>query len=51
MPREIADVRFSNIFTHETIGLVERDGKTGLALDQVFANFPVAILEALGRSG
>jgi (1->4)-alpha-D-glucan 1-alpha-D-glucosylmutase len=47
MPREIAAVRFSNIFTDETIGLVERDGKAALSLDQVFANFPVALLEAL----
>jgi (1->4)-alpha-D-glucan 1-alpha-D-glucosylmutase len=47
MPREIAAVRFSNIFTDETIGLVERDGKAALSLDQVFANFPVAMLEAI----
>jgi (1->4)-alpha-D-glucan 1-alpha-D-glucosylmutase len=47
MPREIAAVRFSNIFTDETIGLVERGGNGALALDEVLANFPVAMLEAL----
>ena len=47
IPPEISAVRFNNIFTDETIGLVERDGKGALALEQVFANLPVAMLEAL----
>jgi (1->4)-alpha-D-glucan 1-alpha-D-glucosylmutase len=47
IPPEISAVRFNNIFTGETIELVERDGKAALALDQVFANFPVAMLEVL----
>ncbi len=44
---EISAVRFNNIFTGETLGLVERDGKALIPLDQIFANFPVAMLEAL----
>jgi (1->4)-alpha-D-glucan 1-alpha-D-glucosylmutase len=47
IPSEISAVRFNNIFTGETIGRVERDGRGALALEQVFANFPVAMLEAL----
>jgi (1->4)-alpha-D-glucan 1-alpha-D-glucosylmutase len=47
IPPEVYAVRFNNIFTGEAIELVERDGKPVLALDQVFANFPVALLEAL----
>jgi (1->4)-alpha-D-glucan 1-alpha-D-glucosylmutase len=44
---EISALRFSNLFTGETLGLVERDGKAVLPLDQIFANFPVAMLEAI----
>ncbi len=47
LPPEIPAVRFNNVFTAETIGTVERDGRTGLTLDRVFANFPVAMLEAI----
>ncbi len=47
IPREISAIRLNNIFTGETIELIERDGKAVLALDQVFGNFPVAMLEAL----
>jgi (1->4)-alpha-D-glucan 1-alpha-D-glucosylmutase len=47
IPPEIPAASFNSIFTAETIGTVERDGRTGLALDQVFANFPVAMLEAI----
>ena len=46
IPREIPAVRFKNILTGEAIELVDQDGKAALALDQVFANFPVAMLEA-----
>jgi (1->4)-alpha-D-glucan 1-alpha-D-glucosylmutase len=46
LPPQIPAVSFNSIFTAETIGTVERDGRTGLALDRVFANFPVAMLEA-----
>jgi (1->4)-alpha-D-glucan 1-alpha-D-glucosylmutase len=47
IPGEMPVARFRNIFTAETIGTVEWDGRMGLALDRVFANFPVAILEAV----
>ena len=47
LPPEIPAVSFNSIFTAETIGTVERDGRTGLPLDRVFANFPVAMLEAV----
>ncbi len=46
LPREIGDVRFANIFTGERIDATEHDGKTRLILGHVFANFPVAMLEA-----
>jgi len=47
IPPEISAVRFNNIFTGEGIGLATWDGKAVIALDQVFANFPVAMLEAI----
>jgi (1->4)-alpha-D-glucan 1-alpha-D-glucosylmutase len=47
IPREIPTVKFKNILTGEVMDLVEQDGKAALALDQVFANFPVALLEAI----
>jgi hypothetical protein len=46
IPPKIHAVRFKNILTGEATGLVEQNGKAALALDQVFANFPVAMLEA-----
>lgn len=36
---------FHNILTDEKVEVVERNGKRALTLDQVFANFPVAMLE------
>jgi len=47
IPGEIPAVKFKNIFTGEAMALVEQNGKAALALDQVFANFPVAMLEAI----
>jgi (1->4)-alpha-D-glucan 1-alpha-D-glucosylmutase len=47
IPGEILAVKFKNILTGEAMALVEQDGKAALALDQVFANFPVAMLEAI----
>ena len=47
IPPEIPAVSFNSIFTAETIRTVERNGRTGLVLDEVFANFPVAMLEAI----
>jgi (1->4)-alpha-D-glucan 1-alpha-D-glucosylmutase len=47
IPHEIAAYQFNNIFSGETIGLVERDGKSMLPLDQIFVNFPVGMLETI----
>ena len=47
MPGEMSANRFRNIFTGEMLGSVEQGGGTRIALDQVFANFPVALLEAI----
>jgi (1->4)-alpha-D-glucan 1-alpha-D-glucosylmutase len=47
IPDEMSANRFRNILTHEMLGSVEQHGGTGIALDQVFANFPVALLEAI----
>jgi maltooligosyltrehalose synthase len=47
IPPEIPSGRFKNILTGEAMGLVKQDGKAALPLDQVFANFPVAMLEAI----
>ncbi|MGO8989493.1 MAG: hypothetical protein ACLQGU_17395 [bacterium] len=45
IPSEIVEQRFSNIFTGERVDASERDGKNRLILGQIFANFPVAMLE------
>jgi (1->4)-alpha-D-glucan 1-alpha-D-glucosylmutase len=37
--------RYRNIFTDEIVDAIERDGAAGLPLAQIFANFPVALLE------
>ena len=47
MPGEIVAERFSNIFTGERVDVTRRNGENRLMLDQVFANFPVAMLEAV----
>lgn len=47
IPEEISRDRFSNIFTGETLNPVEWNGKRVLAAGKVFANFPVAMLEAI----
>ena len=47
MPSEIVEERFRNIFTGEMVDTTDRDGKSKLILGQVFANFPVAMLEAV----
>ncbi len=47
LPKEIVEKRFRNIFTGEMVGGVERDEKKRLILGQVFAHFPVALLEAI----
>lgn len=47
LPDEIPGNRFRNILTGEATNVLEWNGKKGLAFDQVFANFPVAMLEAI----
>ncbi len=45
LPKEINGGTFRNLFTDETIEKVKRDGEGLLSLGEVFANFPVAMLE------
>ena len=47
IPNEIIGERFRNIFTGEMVEVIGRDGKNRLILGQVFANFPVAMLETI----
>ncbi len=47
MPGEIIEERFRNIFTGEMVDAIGREGKNRLILGQAFANFPVAMLEAI----
>lgn len=45
IPEQVIGNEFRNIFTEETVRTVEKDGKRGLLLGEVFANFPAALLE------
>jgi (1->4)-alpha-D-glucan 1-alpha-D-glucosylmutase len=45
LPNEMVANEFNNIFTGETVKRIKQDGQEGLALYEVFANFPVAMLE------
>lgn len=47
IPSEIVEQRFSNIFTGESVSASERDGKNRLILGQIFAHFPLAMLEGI----
>ncbi len=47
IPKEIAGNKYRNIFTEETVRVVEHDAKRVLTLGEVFANFSVAMLEAI----
>jgi len=47
IPSEIVEQRFRNIFTGEKVDASERGGKNRLILGQIFANFPVAMLEGI----
>jgi (1->4)-alpha-D-glucan 1-alpha-D-glucosylmutase len=49
-PFDAAASRYRNIFTGEVLGLVEREGRPSLALQDILAVFPVALLERLDRS-
>jgi (1->4)-alpha-D-glucan 1-alpha-D-glucosylmutase len=45
IPEEASGNKFHNIFTGETIAETKQEGKRKLALGEIFANFPVALLE------
>ncbi len=47
IPEEIAGNKFRNIFTEDTVRVVEQGAKRVLTLGEVFANFSVAMLEAI----
>lgn len=46
----IAEGRFTNLFTGEVVSAEERDGGSALLLDQVLADFPVALLSRTVRA-
>jgi (1->4)-alpha-D-glucan 1-alpha-D-glucosylmutase len=48
LPEEISGKTFPNIFTGETLQTIEREGQAALSLGQLFACFPVAMLEGTG---
>jgi (1->4)-alpha-D-glucan 1-alpha-D-glucosylmutase len=45
LPDEITHSLFRNTFTHETIRVIDSEGQRILTMGDVFANFPVAMLE------
>jgi (1->4)-alpha-D-glucan 1-alpha-D-glucosylmutase len=45
IPDEVPGDEFQNIFTGETIQRFDQDGQKVLPLSEIFANFPVAMLE------
>ncbi|OGP94091.1 MAG: malto-oligosyltrehalose synthase [Deltaproteobacteria bacterium RBG_16_47_11] len=47
IPEEIGGKEFRNIFTDETVKKVRRNGEALLSLSEVFAHFPVAMLEKI----
>lgn len=42
---DAAASRYRNVFTGEILSLVQQDGRLGLALENILAEFPVAMLE------
>ena len=46
----VAEGRFTNLFTGEVVSAEERDGGSALLLDQVLADFPVALLSRTVRA-
>jgi len=44
LPSTHASPRYRNLFTGETVEVMGENGSVALALDKVFANFPVALL-------
>ncbi|MEW6375838.1 MAG: malto-oligosyltrehalose synthase, partial [Thermodesulfobacteriota bacterium] len=47
LPEGLDGDKFQNIFTGEVLQRVEQDGENVLALSEIFAHFPVAMLEKL----
>jgi hypothetical protein len=47
VPDERAAPAYRNVLTGEQVAITARDGRPGLALDAVFAIFPVALLEGI----
>ncbi len=47
IPEEIAGNKFRNIFTEDIVRVVEQDAKRVLMLGEIFADFPVALLETV----
>jgi (1->4)-alpha-D-glucan 1-alpha-D-glucosylmutase len=45
VPHDIPGNTFHNIFTGEKIEGIDRSGRRGLLVGQIFANFPIALLE------
>jgi (1->4)-alpha-D-glucan 1-alpha-D-glucosylmutase len=45
IPDEIAGDKFRNIFTGESLQMIQKDTQRVLALSEIFAHFPVAMLE------
>lgn len=45
IPGEIAGDKFINVFTGEMVSVIEGDGERVVNLAEVFANFPIAMLE------
>lgn len=48
VPSHLAIRSYHNLFTGEIVTSLQQEGKMVLALSEVFANFPVALLEAIG---
>jgi (1->4)-alpha-D-glucan 1-alpha-D-glucosylmutase len=48
LPEDVGGERFINVLTDEYVSRVGRDGGWALEVDQVLANFPVALLRASG---
>lgn len=47
LPFEIENVRYRNIFTEEVVGTVNAGRETIFPLSEIFANFPVALMEKI----
>ncbi len=45
IPEEISSDHFHNVFTGETIKRIEHEGQGALALSEIFAHFPLSMLE------